>query len=503
MGWGACCGQVQTRGLWSQTERLLHINCLEFLAGGFALKSFFKKQVRYSCAIADGQHIGHQLHKQNGGLNFTSLIQPRLRPLAMVPRKINHSHGTAFTRVSKCHCRLRIPGKSRFQRLATGSISASTTEQEMGALRNRSVCNKTDCTTAKICELETRSSGGGSGYFHTGLEPIHSVCIPSICTNRALSTADTATVSLKNNHSDTSLGNPTLVSTITRNDHRYSSAPPSIPRVTETRGQATPPRSPAVSRMACLRTTFQGASISQPAQKLLLAAWRSRTKKTYSSAWGKWTSWCGEQQVNPLSAPLESILNFLTTHIDLGREYRTLNVYRSAISATHPRIQGFNVGQHPLVVQLLKGIYNSRPPMPRYVNIWDVEKVTQYLASLGPNEQLTLKQLSKKLVVLLALSSAERGSELVAHDLRYRRFHPEGVSFNLPELTKGVRVGKPLKTSFHASFPLNELLCPCLCLKEYEKRTKPFRPSSETESNKLFLSVNRPHKPIASGTLSH
>ena len=191
------------------------------------------------CYIADGQHIGHQLHKQNGGLNFTSLIQPRLRSLAMVPRKINHSHGTAFTRVSKCHWRLRIPGKSRFQRLATGFISVSTTEQKMGALRNRSVCNKTDCTTAKICELETRSSGGGSGCFHTGLEPIHSVCIPSICTNRVLSTADTATVSLKNNHSDTSLGNPTLVSTITRNDHRYSSAPPSIPRVTETRGQAT------------------------------------------------------------------------------------------------------------------------------------------------------------------------------------------------------------------------------------------------------------------------
>ena len=44
MGWGACCGQVQTRGLWSQTERLLHINCLELLAGGFALKSFLKNK---------------------------------------------------------------------------------------------------------------------------------------------------------------------------------------------------------------------------------------------------------------------------------------------------------------------------------------------------------------------------------------------------------------------------------------------------------------------------
>ena len=82
-------------------------------------------------------------------------------------------------------------------------------------------------------------------------------------------------------------------------------------------------------------------------------------------------------------------------------------------------------------------------------------------------------------------------------------YHTKGVSLHLPELTKGVRVGKPLKTFFYASFAPNELLCPCLCLKEYEKRTKPFCPSSEAEQNKLFLSVNRPHKPIASGTLSH
>ena len=44
MGWGAFCGKVQTQGLWSQTERLLHINCLEPPAGGFALKSFLKNR---------------------------------------------------------------------------------------------------------------------------------------------------------------------------------------------------------------------------------------------------------------------------------------------------------------------------------------------------------------------------------------------------------------------------------------------------------------------------
>ena len=40
--WGAVCQGVRTGGLWSQMERKLHINCLELLAGSFAVKSFTK-----------------------------------------------------------------------------------------------------------------------------------------------------------------------------------------------------------------------------------------------------------------------------------------------------------------------------------------------------------------------------------------------------------------------------------------------------------------------------
>ena len=43
-------------------------------------------------------------------------------------------------------------------------------------------------------------------------------------------------------------------------------------------------------------------------------------------------------------------------------------------------------------------------------------------------------------MVLFALASAGHGSELAAHDLGFWKFHPEGVEFNLPELTKSVRV---------------------------------------------------------------
>lgn len=171
---------------------------------------------------------------------------------------------------------------------------------------------------------------------------------------------------------------------------------------------------------------------------------------------------------------------------------------------THPTIDSLRVGEHPMVCQLMKGIFNKRPPLPRYTQTWKVIQVTSYLEALGDNSELSLKHLSRKLLVLLALTSAERGSELAAHDLRFRRFYPEGVCFTLPQLTKKSCVGSPAKTSFHASLPSNARLCPVECLREYEKRTEALRlnPADTALPKKLFVSYIRPHKPVSSSTLA-
>ena len=39
------CQGVQTGGRWFQLEQKLHINCLQLLAGSFAVKSFTKDQL--------------------------------------------------------------------------------------------------------------------------------------------------------------------------------------------------------------------------------------------------------------------------------------------------------------------------------------------------------------------------------------------------------------------------------------------------------------------------
>ena len=65
-----------------------------------------------------------------------------------------------------------------------------------------------------------------------------------------------------------------------------------------------------------------------------------------------------------------------------------------------------------------------------------VYQITEESHFLTPHPYMSLKTLSKKLVLLLALTDASRCSELHALDLRDRVFKPEGVFFTLASLTK-------------------------------------------------------------------
>ena len=151
------------------------------------------------------------------------------------------------------------------------------------------------------------------------------------------------------------------------------------------------------------------------------------------------------------------MVNFLAHLFKEGYQYRSLNSYRSAISSVHERVDGYEVGQHPLVSRVMKGAFNLRPPQPRYETTWDVTKVLNYIESLGSSESLSLRDLSWKLAMLLALTRPSRSADLVKLDLRFRRYSPEGVTFQEAGLAKQSRAGKPRAEFFFPAFESREL----------------------------------------------
>ena len=66
----------------------------------------------------------------------------------------------------------------------------------------------------------------------------------------------------------------------------------------------------------------------------------------------------------------------------------------------------------PRVSTLMTGIFNNRPPKPRYTFVWDIETVLNYLSKLPDNLSLPIRVLSHKLGLLLSLTAASGVSEI-------------------------------------------------------------------------------------------
>jgi hypothetical protein len=73
--------------------------------------------------------------------------------------------------------------------------------------------------------------------------------------------------------------------------------------------------------MAYLRQQYEEGGFSCQARELLSAAWRKNASDQYASAWRKWTGWCSPRKINPVSASLNDIINFLASEFLQGKQY--------------------------------------------------------------------------------------------------------------------------------------------------------------------------------------
>ena len=91
------------------------------------------------------------------------------------------------------------------------------------------------------------------------------------------------------------------------------------------------------------------------------------------------------------------------------------------------------IGNHPTVSVLMSGIFNTRPPQPKYPFIWDVVTVLYFLRKLLGNDLLSDKLLTLKVSMLLSLLSASRASEITNLRVNYltkacqreKKLHPD------------------------------------------------------------------------------
>jgi len=168
--------------------------------------------------------------------------------------------------------------------------------------------------------------------------------------------------------------------------------------------------------MPVVRQYYETRGVSRSSFGLLVASWRGGTKKQYSGYIKKWTAFCLQRKINHLQPPVVAVLDLLSELFDQGLTHSVINCARSALSSYVSLDDGSVVRRNQLVCRLLKGVFQSRPPN---TEVWDVQVVFTYLATLHPVESLTLKQLTSKFIMLLLLVSGQRGQTIHLLDINH------------------------------------------------------------------------------------
>ena len=177
--------------------------------------------------------------------------------------------------------------------------------------------------------------------------------------------------------------------------------------------------------------SFQSKGFSEDTRKLMVASWRSGTWKDYSIKFKKFNSWCCEWEIDLNTATLTNCADFLSSLFQTGLKYRTILGYRSMLSVMLPQINGYPVGQHPDILRLLKGVFNSRPPVKQLVPEWDLQKVLDLLSNppFEPMNKISLKCVTWKTFFLTPISTFRWCSDIQAlrMDVGFMNILSEGV----------------------------------------------------------------------------
>ena len=246
------------------------------------------------------------------------------------------------------------------------------------------------------------------------------------------------------------------------------------------------------------RRPFKNKGLSEEAQSIIISSWRQSTRKQYVPYIKKWQRYCSQRKLDPFSTTVENGVNFLAELYREGIGYSALNTARSALSTTCMLKNSETFGTHPLVSRFMKGVFESRPSLPRYSETWDVNVVLKYLSNLGQPEEQTLKMLTYKTAMLLALLTGQRRQTLHAFDVTAMQLNPEKCVFVIKTLLKTSRPGKHLSSVEFQSYKEDRTLCPVSHIAEYVKRTASLRGTQHG----FFISYRKPHKEVSVDTMS-
>ena len=219
--------------------------------------------------------------------------------------------------------------------------------------------------------------------------------------------------------------------------------------------------------------------------------------------------WCAERQIGYGQITVDTVCKYLLFLFEnktpSGKDMSSgaLNRIRSSISF-FLQYDFPGLGNQMPVVRLFNYFYKARPNMPRYRVTWDVGIVLRFLARWHPMESLSLKQLTLKTVMLVALTSSDRAQTLHALRTDQVELTDDGLVFVVFSRLKHTKPGSPATTVTCVEWDAPELNVADYVL-YYMRRTLKYRRKAwryeKKDVKQLFLS-HRTGKPVLRASIS-
>ena len=149
----------------------------------------------------------------------------------------------------------------------------------------------------------------------------------------------------------------------------------------------------------------------------------------------------------------------------------------------------------------MSGVFHQKPALPKYSETWDPQVVITYIQTFPDLSDMTFKQLTLKLTMLLALITAQRTQTLKALSIQDMQAIPDRYVFLITSLLKqtssksGRRHLGPVVLK---ECTLDNKLCIVRLLKEYLRRTCSLRKGEP----QLLLCHTKPHGAASKDSIS-
>ncbi|KAL0200730.1 hypothetical protein M9458_003917, partial [Cirrhinus mrigala] len=509
-GWGATQEGRTVNGVWPNTLHSAHINYLELFTVWKALNHFLPHlqghHVLVRCDTTAVAYINRQ-----GGMRSSKLHALAHRLLVWSRRH--------FLSRSEQRRRPSVEGEPTLWGMAPPPSDSGATVEEIRSGNRRSLRLARKRPVPYVLLATGRGRPPRRGRTGPSMAQCASLRISSAIVNSAHPGQGERTE--PHSHSDsTQMAQISMDGTDSSSSVCAAVATPAThrPPVSSERGDLpSPPRQGGSLGLACERANLNTLGLPPRVVATIQNARASSTRSLYNCKWRVFEQWYDERLLISYQCSLTAILSFLQDLIDGGRSFSTIKVYLAAIAACHVGFDGTTVGQHPLIRRFMKGARRSLPVIKRVIPEWDLSMVLEVLSRypFEPLGDISLKLLSLKTALLLALASTKHVSDLHALSVHSScmKFSISGDKVLLrpnpafmPKCFPAFACEVIQLSAFHPPpFSSSEdkrlnALCPVRSLWVYIDRTSAFR-----RSDQLFISWAPPNtgNPISKQRLSH